>query len=205
MEKELEYSELIQLSQQIQPHFLSNSINALLSLARLDRKQELIKAIEHLSLFLRYKYQNKQYLSQIRKELEYTKHYLAIQQLRYGKRLSIHYDIDDDLLDNSIPPYLIQTLVENAFKHGLEKKYGDMILKMILQTKNNQHHLIVQDNGPNWEETDQTKRKLGIGLQNIENRLNLLYQDQWKLELMRKDEYTWIECVWPMEKKKGDK
>lgn len=119
LEKELRQMEYLQLGQQIQPHFLFNTLNLLLGLARLKRFNELIRSLESLSMFLRFTYRRTSQLNGIEEELQFTMYYLEIQKMRFGDRLKVFSSCPENLKKMSILPYLLQTLVENAFKHGL--------------------------------------------------------------------------------------
>jgi two-component system, LytTR family, sensor histidine kinase AlgZ len=185
LEKELRHSEYMQLNQQIHPHFLFNTMNLILGLARLKKNEQLIEVLEHFSLFLKFKYRVKEQLISFSDELDYTKHYLAIQQIRMGQRLSITYEIDS-FSDESVltPPYMLQTLTENAFKHSLEKKSGMIELQIRYRTNATTAFLEVIDNGIGVIEDDfdidQTK---GHGLKNIKTRLYLLFGTQASIHL----------------------
>ncbi|SDO23727.1 Histidine kinase [Paenibacillus sp. yr247] len=184
MEKELHQMEYMQLNQQIQPHFLFNTLNLLLSLARLKKIDELVKSLEHLSLFFRFKYQIKEQLIPISKEVEYTRHYLEIQNLRFGQRLKTTVDCDEELKNALVLPYMLQTLVENSFKHGLEKKIGEALLDIKIISINEKVILEVRDNGPGESNKDFTQTThSGQGLKNISRRLNLLFKDKATLSL----------------------
>lgn len=185
LEKELRDSEYMQLSQQIHPHFIFNTLNALMSLARLKRHDHLINGMEQFSLFLRYKYREKSDLTPFLKELEHTRHYLYIQQLRFGQQLHIEETLDAHASMTLIPPYTLQTLVENAFKHGLEKKPGEKKLIINLTRQGNWVHLIVIDNGEVDRETLTKKDTNGIGLNNLRQRFKLLFDLETKIELLK--------------------
>lgn len=102
--------------------FLFNTLNTILSLARLQRTDEVVKSLEIFSLFLKGKYKTTDLLIPISEELAYTNYYIEIQKMRFRSRLSINITSSEDLQNAYIPPFVIQTLVENSFKHGLEKK-----------------------------------------------------------------------------------
>jgi two-component system, LytTR family, sensor histidine kinase AlgZ len=173
LEKELQESEYKQLTERIQPHFLFNTLNAFLSLSRIGRQQDMTYGLERFSLFLRYRYQDHDVLVPFLTELEHTKNYLAIQQLRFGPRLSIEYALSPSAVDCKIPPYTLQTLVENSFKHGLEKKPGDKSLKISLEREGNWVSLKVVDNGV--ETIDISHSLKGTGLANIRRRFQLIF------------------------------
>lgn len=184
MEKELQYSEYMQLNQQIQPHFLFNTMNLLLGLARLKRIDQLIEVMEHFSKFLQFKYHVKDQLIPFSAEHAYTKHYLAIQKSRFGERLRVEEDVRNT--DQEVPPYLLQTLVENAFKHGLEKKSGDVILIIRFRRNEDLVTLEVLDNGLGITEDHSdasTTEKSGHGLDNIKRRLHLLFDERAEVRL----------------------
>ncbi|MHC0039511.1 sensor histidine kinase [Pseudoneobacillus sp. C159] len=185
LEKELKHSEYMQLNQQIHPHFLFNTMNLILGLARLKKNEQLIEVLEHFSLFLKFKYREKEQLISFLEELDYTKHYLAIQQIRMGQRLTITYDIDSKSDVNVFtPPYMLQTLSENAFKHSLEKKPGPVELCIRFRTDETTAFLEVIDNGIGIIKDDfDINQYPGHGLRNIKTRLHLLFGKQATINL----------------------
>jgi two-component system sensor histidine kinase AlgZ len=185
LEKELKHSEYMQLNQQIQPHFLFNTMNLLLGLSRLKKNDQLIEVLEHLSMFLKFKYTTKEQLIPFSKELEYTKHYLVIQKIRFGQRLKVYYDLEEnESIDTLLPPYMLQTLVENAFKHGLEKRIGEAILTIRFKTEENTASLEVIDNGVGLRTAGfDLEATQGHGLKNILKRLDLLFDAQASVTL----------------------
>lgn len=193
MEKELQKSEYLQLAQQIQPHFMYNSLNAMLSLSRLGKTADLTQALEEYSQFLHYKYTEKEVLVPFVRELTYTSHYISIQSIRFRNKLQVKYDMDENAEPTYLPPYMLQTLVENAFKHGLDKKSGLKNLQISLKREGNWVSLAVTDNGPDLEE----KQHKGIGLENIRTRLALLYDLHTEVTLSRTGDVTIAKAVWP--------
>ncbi len=194
--EDLARQEYLQLSQQIQPHFLFNALNLLLSLARLDRRQELLQALEHLALFLRAGYASRPTVALIEDELSQSAHYLGIQQMRFGSRLAIQIICPESLKKEYIIPYLLQTLIENAFKHGLEKQIGQVELIVKFSEKERTIELIVQDNGP--EEPEQGNlRRGGEGLHNLRRRLDLLFGGQAGIQLRKEGQSTLAVAWWP--------
>lgn len=196
LEKELKESEYRQLTNRIQPHFLFNALNAFLSLSRIGRHQDMTEGLERFSLFLRYRYQDHEVLVPFATELDHTKNYLAVQQLRFGQRLKVSYDIDTALIGCKIPPYTLQTLVENAFKHGLEKKAGEKLCTIIFEREGNWVSLKVFDNGP-----DRLLKSVywrGTGLNNIEKRFQLIFDLPSTIKLSKtKEELTLAHAYWP--------
>ncbi|MCO7174876.1 sensor histidine kinase [Sporolactobacillus kofuensis] len=195
LQNKLQESELLQLSRQIQPHFMFNTLNVILSLARLDRKNILVESIESFSKYLRYKYTDKKDLIPFHEELDQVKNYFYIQKLRFGKKLQISVQVEQSELTTGIPPYTLQILVENAFKHALEEKEGVMKLTIILQRIGNWVELRVIDNG---DKQLDLQAEHGIGLENIRKRLNLIFDLFTEVSITRiKDEETVARVIWP--------
>ncbi|MFC4810958.1 sensor histidine kinase [Paenibacillus sp. GCM10023250] len=197
LEKELHVSKYNQLNEQIQPHFLFNTLNALLSLSRLNRHRDLTAGLERFSLFLRYRYRDSEQkqLVSFRSELEHTNNYLMIQQLRFGPRLKIDYEIDSELLHCQVPPYTLQTLVENAFKHGLEQRVGEKYCFIGFKREGNWVELSVVDNGTG--DIGEAPGD-GIGLSNVRQRLELIFDLPTSLTL-RKNKWNQTAAMarWP--------
>jgi LytS/YehU family sensor histidine kinase len=115
----------------------------------------------------------------LEKELGIVKDYLALENMRFEDRLKIEYQIDEDTLDQPVPPMMLQTLVENAIKHGISKQINGGVVKVISDFKNDYHELVVQNTG-------QINGKInseGFGLSSTTNRLNLLYGDKAKFDI----------------------
>ena len=91
------------------------------------------------------------------KELNIVKDYLALENMRFEDRLQVEYEIDEDTLDQPVPPMMLQTLVENAIKHGISKQINGGIVKMISDFKDNYHELTVQNTGQS-ERTHEWRR-----------------------------------------------
>jgi sensor histidine kinase YesM len=197
LERELQTALYNQLNQEIQPHFFFNTLNSILSLARLDRKAELITSIETLSKLLKYKYQKNESIITIEEELNYTGYYLEIQKIRFRDRFMFHISIEPDVTHAVIIPFMIQTFVENAFKHSFEKIPGEAILKINIAKMNQVVHLSVWNNSTNLaHEFQQNVGGLGIG--NIEKRLNLLFpNEQTSIRLSSTGDGTTVLALFP--------
>ena len=81
------------------------------------------------------------------KELNIVKDYLALENMRFEDRLKIEYHIDEDTLDQQVPPMMLQTLVENAIKHGISKQINGGVVKIISDFNDNHHEMVVQNTG----------------------------------------------------------
>lgn len=181
LERELQQANYDQLNSKIQSHFFFNTLNTMLSLARLDRKGDLVKGLEAMAKFFKFKYATNEPLILFDAELSNVNNYLDIQKLRFGDRLSVTIQIEPSCIDALMPPFMLQTLVENTFKHGFEKNPGPSMLKIIASETDqllhlevwNTHLLEVYSNKKQY-----SSEEGGYGLKNIQNRLCLLFPEQ---------------------------
>ena len=177
MIKELE---LKTIKGHINPHFIFNSLNSIRALVD-ENPQRARAAVTELSNILRSSLlMEKVETVSLAKELDIVKDYLALENMRFEDRLKIEYEIDEDTLDQPVPPMMLQTLVENAIKHGISKQINGGVVKVISDFKGDYHELAVQNTGSlngyiNGEE--------GFGLSSTTNRLNLLFGDKARFEI----------------------
>ena len=173
VEKMLREAELEGLRQQLQSHFLFNSLNSISALAG-SKPEEARKMIQQLSDFLRgtLKKDDMQMLS-LQEELRHLQLYLDIEKVRFGHRLNTEIKADEDSLALLIPPLLLQPLVENAIKFGLYDTIGEVTIKIhsSLEGKN----LRVNITNPFDAETAQPTKGTGFGLKSVQRRLHLLF------------------------------
>ncbi|UPK44866.1 hybrid sensor histidine kinase/response regulator [Paenibacillus pabuli] len=167
------------LQAQIPPHFLYNSLNALVGLSYKD-VDKLRETIHHLTTYLRSKFT---FIFQgdavpLERELELIRAYLAIEQLRFGQRLNVSYTIDEDARV-MVPPLTLQPIVENAVRHGIGQKPEGGTVNIIVTRSINGVEIVVEDDGDGMDE--QTLRLLeqgktgGIGIGNVNRRLQMRY------------------------------
>lgn len=197
LEIELQKARYNQLNQEIQPHFFFNTMNSILSLARLERKEELIHSIETFSKLLKHKYKTNTTFITIEDELAYVVSYLDIQKIRFRDRLDYHIIVDPSVEKAITLPFLVQTLVENAFKHSFEKKAGKADLKVFISQVDSTLCILVMNSLPN--EDQQPPSDNGIGLSNISSRLDLLFPDEEKsVGITHSPDYTTVKVVFPL-------
>ncbi|WP_282137183.1 sensor histidine kinase [Rossellomorea aquimaris] len=199
LKQELQEAKYNQLNQQIQPHFFFNTLNVILSLARLNRKEELVSAIEVLSKYFKFKYKQTDPLITMEEEIQYTQYYLDIQRLRFRDRLDIVWSVEESCNSSLVPPYLLQTLVENAFKHGLEKHPGQGKLIIILNEQRKKVYLEVWNSSSSSLDTlDSQNEDRGIGLHNIQKRLQMLFpKEEILIQLNEEAKGTSVQIFWP--------
>jgi two-component system, LytTR family, sensor kinase len=163
--------ELKTIKSHINPHFIFNALNSIRALV--DENPERARtAITELSNILRSSMQaEKLETATLERELSLVKDYLELEHIRFEDRLNVEYDIDEDTLDQQVPPMMLQTLVENAIKHGISKQISGGKIKIISDFRGDHHELIVQNTGILL--TD--KNPEGFGIISTQNRLKLLY------------------------------
>lgn len=165
-------AELAQLRQQLQPHFLFNSLNSINALVG-SQPQKAREMVLQLSEFLRGTIRrDSQSWITLREELNYLRMYLDIERVRFGHRLVVEFDVDPELEASRIPPLLIQPLVENAIKHGLYGVTGTV--EIDLKSKREGNYLIVDVTNPFDPETA-APEGTGFGLSSVGRRLYLLF------------------------------
>ena len=175
--------ELKTIKSHINPHFIFNSLNSIRALVD-ENPTRARRAITELSNILRSSMQaEKSETVPLEKELDIVKDYLALEQMRFEERLQVELDIDEDTLQQPVPPMMLQTLVENAIKHGISKQIKGGVVRVVAAFKNNDLQLLVQNTGqlslhPNQE---------GFGIKSTQDRLNLMYQGKAVFEIRNLD------------------
>ncbi|MCW3114447.1 MAG: putative signal transduction histidine kinase [Segetibacter sp.] len=176
--------ELKTIKAHINPHFIFNALNSIRALVD-ENPQRARQAITELSNLLRSSMQaEKVETTPLSKELNIVRDYLALEHIRFEDRLNIEYDIDEDTLSQPVPPMMLQTLVENAIKHGISKKMEGGIIKIISDFKDNHHELIVTNTG----HLNGDFNPDGFGLSSTQSRLMLLYGDKAHFEIKNKSD-----------------
>jgi two-component system LytT family sensor kinase len=174
------------LASQINPHFLFNTLTSISSLIR-SQPETARTLIVRLSGLLRRLLRAQDQFVTLREELEAIDEYLDIEAIRFGPKLRIEKTIDPSTLDVVVPSMLLQPLVENSIKHGLSPKIGEG--RLLLRSSRENGHTIVDviDNGvgvtkQHAERVNLTKGS-GIGLQNVNERLRVIYGANYQLQL----------------------
>ena len=177
VEREATLANLRTLQAQIEPHFLFNTLANVVSLIHPDphkAKHMLESFIQYLRASLTVSRESGITLS---REFEFIRNLLSILQIRMGERLKVSIDLPDDLADHVLPPMLIQPLVENAIKHGLEPKVDGGLLTLSASRGEGKLRLVVADTGLGFNATSSS----GVGLHNVRERIAALYGDAGRL------------------------
>jgi hypothetical protein len=179
----LQLSELRLLKSQLNPHFLFNSLNSVRALIAED-PMGAQKAVTQLARTLRYTLTaGREELVTLARELEIVEDYLALESLRFGERLRIERDLAPETLSVRVPVMLLQTVVENAIKHGIAELPAGGDLRIVAVLRGGTLHIDVENTRP--ERIGKVFRSAGdgVGLENAAERLRLLFGAQAKLEL----------------------
>lgn len=185
-------AQLRMLQAQLNPHFLNNALQSLGTLALQRQAPELYSLITSLSLMMNYAMDITQTLITLDKEFEYAENYLIFQRQRFGDRLSYVLAPSEDTLGLIVPKMILQPIMENYFKHGFTKrKEGYRILassclegdNLVITVENNGTNMseeelsALEDNLKKTRTFDNDENAFGIGLINIQSRLNLYYNN----------------------------
>jgi two-component system, LytTR family, sensor kinase len=166
-------AELERLRQQLQPHFLFNSLNSISALAG-SKPEAARKMIQQLSDFLRGTMKkDEQKLVPFHEELNHLNLYLEIEKVRFGHRLNVDINCDEMMSAKLLPPLLLQPIVENAIKFGLYGTIGEITISIMAHIEN--QHLVITIKNPFDQYTESAHRGTGFGLSSINRRLFLLY------------------------------
>ena len=185
LERQLVYSRLVALRMQLHPHFLFNTLNAIVVLVRQGKAKDADQMLTSLSDLLRRTLEEWEHQEvPLRTELEFLRLYLEIEQVRFQDRLSIDLSVDPSTLGALVPCFLLQPLVENAVHHGLAR--GSSGGKVTLRSRRIGPTLEFQicDDGPGVLNTNDLQGN-GVGLSNTRARLQQLYGTEQCLELER--------------------
>lgn len=165
--------ELKTIKSHINPHFIFNSLNSIRALVDENPKRAR-RAITELSNILRSSMQaEKSETVTLERELDIVKDYLALEQMRFEERLKIELDIDERTLHQHVPPMMLQTLVENAIKHGISRQIKGGVVRIVASFKDNDMELLVQNTGQLLFPVTEGE---GFGIKSTQDRLNLMYQ-----------------------------
>jgi sensor histidine kinase YesM len=181
LKTELARAQLSALKMQLQPHFLFNTLNAIMVLVRQQKGREAEEMLGRLSDLLRCVLEDVEAQEvPLRRELEYLELYLSIEQVRFQDRLKVEIAVDPAALDAAVPHMGLQPIVENAIRHGIGRSSAAGRLRIGATRVGEELELKVQDDGPGLPPADAIEGR-GIGLANTRARLHRLYGDAARL------------------------
>ena len=180
-------AQLSSLESRVRPHFLFNTLNSISALIR-EEPEKAEKTVERLAALLRFSLDAaNQKTVALREEIRVVRDYLEIEKTRFGERLNFTFSIDENAETIKIPPFAVQTLVENCIKHHISKNRAGGEIRVSAQIENNFLRLEVWDNGAGFDESDISENH---GLDNLQSRLAALYDDRAALKIERRDRFT---------------
>ncbi|WP_436514917.1 sensor histidine kinase [Ekhidna sp. To15] len=177
-------AELNFLKAQVHPHFLFNTLNNLYALTLKKSKDapEVVLKLSDLLNYMLYECTADQVL--IEKEIKLLNDYISLEQIRYGDRLNISFNILGNAGGMRVAPLMLLPFVENSFKHGVSEEMDEAWVSIDLELKEEKLTLKVENSKSKHEERDdQFNYKQGIGLKNVQRRLELLYPEKHSLEM----------------------
>jgi LytS/YehU family sensor histidine kinase len=177
-------AELQTLQSKINPHFLYNSLNSIAGLIHEDADKAEDMTLK-LSRLFRYSINsNQDNMALVTEEMEIVTTYLDIEKVRFGDRLGFVFDIGESVKNEHIPRFLIQPLVENALKHGLNDMASDGKLKISITRQRENMIIAIADNGKPFP----AELNIGYGLQSTYDKLALLYDENYQVQIVNTPE-----------------
>ncbi|CAH1192685.1 hypothetical protein PAECIP111891_00417 [Paenibacillus allorhizoplanae] len=180
------------LQTQVQPHFLYNTLETIISLIKLNMKTEAITAAKYMANFYKISLSKGNDIITLREEMQLSESYLEIQQLRYVEYMEYTMDIDEEIMSSSISKLTLQPIVENAIYHGLKRKMEKGLLRITGRRLGDEVRIEIYDNGVGIEESQikgllkevsDSSERTGFGVRSVHNRIRMLYGDRYGLEL----------------------
>lgn len=187
-ELRLKKIELQLLKAQIHPHFLFNTLNSLygLTLEKSDHAPEVVIKLSSLLDYLLYRCNQPRVL--LKDEIEHLQNFIALEQLRYENKLQLSFDIQGKVANQNIAPMLILPFVENCFKHGVSHHLSECWIEIGMEVQADAMKLHIKNSKPKVTLPKINPEGSGIGLENVQKRLDLLYRDKHRFEIENKEE-----------------
>ncbi len=188
-------AELEMLRSQINPHFLFNTLNNIytLSLKKSDQTPEVVLKLSDMLDYLLYE-SNAAKVPLI-KEVKLIENYLYLQQIRFGNRLKLNFKRDDKIGEQQIAPMLLLPFVENSFKHGVGKHRNNAWIDIDLTVTANKIVFSVKNSQSETEPIRKKQTSGGIGLTNVQKRLNLIYANHYNLNIENLDKSYSVKLI----------
>lgn len=192
-------AEYLALQNQINPHFLYNALEAIRTDALLADCEEIAETTEALATFFRYTISNVQEYVTFSDELDNAENYFTIQRCRFGDKISMELELENEaLLEARMPKLILQPLVENVVSHGLEGKLGPGTVRIVVESSDQTLFLRVRDDGVGMPDerveqlneqfagdagAESGQQKGGIALRNVNSRIRLMFGENYGLRV----------------------
>jgi signal transduction histidine kinase len=176
------------LRAQVQPHFLFNTLNAVLALVRDVETARAEAALVSLAELLRHSLRfGAAHEVRLADDVTFCRHYLALESLRFGERLEVEFDMPDEAGDLRVPALLLQPLVENALRHGLRPTRSTMRLTVRAGAANGRLSIDIADTGAGLAADFDDRIARGVGISNVRARLALLHGADAQVSIAQRD------------------
>jgi sensor histidine kinase YesM len=184
LQSQLNEAELRALKMQIHPHFLFNTLNALSTIVKQGKKKQADSIISQLGSFLRMTLdEGGTDEIPLEKELEFVRMYLEIEKIRFQDKLEIQLEIHPSTYNAFVPALILQPIVENAVRYAIAPKESIGTITLRAWRKNGTLIIEIEDDGPGSSSLTSAKSSIGIGLKNVQQRLETLYGEAQEFAL----------------------
>jgi two-component system LytT family sensor kinase len=188
LKTQLAQAQLRALKMQLHPHFLFNTLHSISSLV-LEDPPKANSMIARLGDFLRLTVDNsEQQLVTLKEETEFLRCYLDIEQVRFGDRLTVAFELEPQALSAQVPHLILQPVVENAIQHAIAPRSTRGHINIEAKRLNSLLRIAIRDNGPGISSNANLPWKQGVGLTNVRTRLQQIYGPDFRFELMNANE-----------------
>ncbi len=186
-------AELSYLRSQINPHFFFNTLNTLygLALKKSDRTAEVVMKLSELMSYILYEADRE--LVPLSKEIEQIERYIDLEQIRYENRFETELEVKGDIDQVSIPPLILLPFVENSFKHGVNKSSKDGWIFILIDASTHELRFLIKNKV--FSSVEKRDEKNGVGIANVERRLNLLYPHSHSISCQRLEDTFVVEIT----------
>jgi len=172
------------LRMQLNPHFLFNALNSIAMLVRDAEREAAVNTLEALSDLLRYVLDDSAHQEvPLKREIEFVERYLAMEKIRFQDRLEVRTEVEPDALGALVPNLVLQPIVENAIRHGIESRASPTTVTVRAAAARGALRLSISDDGPGFRGTVEERGTAGVGIRNTRTRLAQLYGDGASLDM----------------------
>jgi two-component system sensor histidine kinase YesM len=189
-------AELTLLQAQINPHFLYNTLEIIRWKAMFltDGENEVAEIVSTLSDFFRLSLSKGNKIISLKDEIDHAKNYITIMNYRYPNKIVVEWYVDESMLDRKVPKIVLQPVIENAIYHGIKPKVEQGVIDVYIRRKDNNIELVVKDNGAGMSSETveslngilsgaETEYKGGYGLRNVNQRIKLIFGDNYGIKI----------------------
>lgn len=196
LEQQMEY-----LKYQVNPHFFMNTLNNIHALVDIDPERAKTTIVELSKMMRHILYEGSKKLIPLTREVEFLNLYVQLMRLRYTRKVHINVDVPPQLPELKLPPLMLIIFVENAFKHGISYREESFIdIKLRVENK----RLLFSCCNSKPTQVQRTNEKGGMGLQNVRQRLELLYDDDYTLDINDSEKTYEVKLDIPMQTRLPD-